>query len=64
MIFDRGKILANGASGGALAMADKLDKIEPPTKPKERPLPRRPSYERVVEDIEKWANSSGLQKPT
>jgi hypothetical protein len=36
-------------------------KTEPP---KEQPLPRRPSYERVVETIEKWAHSSGLQKPT
>jgi hypothetical protein len=48
----------------ALAMTDKKDKIEIPPKPKERPIPRRPSYEQVVENIEKWANSSGLQKPT
>jgi len=26
-------------------------------------LPRRASYEKVVEDIEKWASSAGLQKP-
>ena len=48
-------------------MTDKADKIEMTiqlAKPMERPLPRRPSYERVVENIEKWANSSGLQKPT
>jgi len=45
-------------------MTDKADRIEQPTKPKERPLPRRPSYERVIEDIDKWINSSGLQKPT
>jgi hypothetical protein len=46
--------------------ADKIEmkKIELPAKPRERPLPRRPSYERVLENIEKWANSSGLQKPT
>ena len=49
---------------GALVMTDKTDRIELPAKPKERPLPRRPSYLRVVENIEKWANSSGLQKPT
>jgi hypothetical protein len=48
----------------ALAMTDKLEKIELPAKSKERPPPRRPSYQRVVENIEKWANSSGLQKPT
>jgi hypothetical protein len=47
-------------------MTDKADKTELPAKPRERPLPlpRRPSYQRVVENIEKWANSSGLQKPT
>jgi len=45
-------------------MPDKADNIELPAKSKERPLPRHPSYERVVESIEKWANSSGLQKPT
>ena len=49
--------------------ADKIEmgKIELPAKPREerpRPLPRRPSYERVLENIDKWANSSGLQKPT
>jgi hypothetical protein len=47
-----------------LAMTDKANKIELPAKPTDRPQPRRPSYERVVENIEKWANSSGLQKPT
>ena len=31
---------------------------------KGQPLPRRRSYEKVVENIEKWVNSSGLQKPT
>lgn len=49
-------------------MTDKPDKVEIPRKPRERlderPLPQRPSYGRVVENIEKWANSSGLQKPT
>ena len=47
-------------------MTDKPDKttqVERPARPNERPLPRRPSYERVVECIEQWVNSSGLQKP-
>ena len=44
-------------------MTDKTDKIEMALKTKALPLPRRPSYERTVEDIEKWANCSGLQKP-
>ncbi len=45
-------------------MTGKLDKIELTSKPKGRPLPRRPSHERVLENIEKWANSGGLQRPT
>lgn len=45
-------------------MTDKPDRIELPAKPQERSLPRRPSYQRVVENIDKWADSSGLQKPT
>ncbi len=47
-----------------LAMADASDKIEVPRKPREPPPPRRPSYDRVAENLEKWANSSGLRKPT
>ena len=48
---------------GTLAMTDKADKTDPPRKAKERP-PRRPSYENVVENIDRWINSSGLQRPT
>jgi hypothetical protein len=44
-------------------MADTTDKIKVSRKPEELPLPRRPSYDRVAETIEKWANSPGLQKP-
>jgi hypothetical protein len=39
-------------------------KVEVVGQAKGQPLPRRRSYEKVVEDIEKWINSSGLQKPT
>jgi hypothetical protein len=28
------------------------------------PKPRRPSHEKVIENIDRWANSSGLQPPT
>jgi len=42
-------------------MTDKREKTDLPAK--EPPPPRRPSYQQVVENIEKWANSSGLQKP-
>jgi hypothetical protein len=44
-------------------MTDKTEKIEVPRKGMHPSLPRRPSYERVVEEIEKWANSGGLQRP-
>ena len=45
-------------------MTDRLEKIENPRRSKQPSLPQRPSYEKVVENIDKWANSSGLQKPT
>ena len=28
------------------------------------PKPRRPSHARIIENIERWANSPGLQPPT
>lgn len=27
------------------------------------PPPRRPSHEKVIDQLERWANSSGLQPP-
>jgi hypothetical protein len=45
------------------AMTEKTEKIEHPRKGKELPLPQRPSYERALENIDRWANSPGLQKP-
>jgi hypothetical protein len=44
-------------------MTDRAEKTETSPKPKSPP-PRRPSYDRVIENIDKWVNSSGLQKPT
>jgi hypothetical protein len=38
------------------------DKIEIPRIPKD-PRPRRPSHDNVARNIERWANSVGLQKP-
>jgi hypothetical protein len=46
------------------ARTDKSPQVDRSAKPKDLPLPRRPSYERVVECIEQWISSSGLQKPT
>jgi hypothetical protein len=42
-------------------MSNKPEKAEEPRK--ELPLPQRPSYEKVIQDIDKWANSCGLQRP-
>jgi hypothetical protein len=46
------------------AMTDKPEKTEVPRRSIQPSLLRRPSYERVAEEIDKWANSSGLQRPT
>jgi hypothetical protein len=40
---------------------DKESKQSRTTKDCQRPI--RPSHERVVENVEKWANSPGLQPP-
>lgn len=45
-------------------MSDKPEKTEPPVKSRERPPKGRSGYRGTDETIEKWANSSGLQKPT
>ena len=44
-------------------MTDKTEKVEAPRRMLQPSLPRRPSYEKVAEEIDKWANSPGLQKP-
>jgi len=28
------------------------------------PMPHRPSHAKVIEDLDRWANSPGLQPPT
>jgi hypothetical protein len=45
-------------------MIDKSEKMEVARRTMQPSLPRRPSYEKVVEEIDKWANSTGLQRPT
>ena len=42
------------------------DNVKLPRKLSEEPhspRPRRPSHEKVIDQIERWANSSGLQPP-
>lgn len=34
-----------------------------PRPPKDTKTPSRPSHERVMENLDKWANSPGLQPP-
>jgi hypothetical protein len=41
-----------------------MDKeIKLPKVPKDARSPTRPSYDRVIENLDKWATSSGLQPP-
>ncbi len=44
-------------------MTDKTEKTEAPRRAMQPSLPSRPSYDKVVENIDKWTNSSGLQRP-
>ncbi|WP_283816748.1 hypothetical protein [Bradyrhizobium sp. AUGA SZCCT0182] len=37
--------------------------IKLPKLPKESKPPKRASHERVIENLEKWATSAGLQPP-
>ncbi|MCC8942597.1 MULTISPECIES: hypothetical protein [Bradyrhizobium] len=43
------------------------DKVKLPRKLSQEPgapAPLRPSHKRVIEDLDRWANSPGLQPPT
>jgi hypothetical protein len=41
-----------------------MDKQPKPSRsPKEPKPPKRPSHERVIEELDRWANSPGLQPP-
>jgi hypothetical protein len=44
-------------------MTDKTEKVDVPRRTMQPSLPKRSSYEKVIEEIDKWANSAGLQKP-
>jgi hypothetical protein len=45
-------------------MTDKPEKTEAPRRTMQQSLPKRPSYEKLIEDVEKWTSSPGLQRPT
>jgi len=38
-------------------------KANPPRNPKESQPPKRPSHDRVLENLDRWVNSPGLQPP-
>ena len=41
-----------------------MDKQPKPSRsPKESKPPKRPSHDRVFEELDRWANSPGLQPP-
>ena len=41
-----------------------MDKeIKQPRSPKDQKPPTRPSHEKVLENLDRWANSPGLQPP-
>jgi hypothetical protein len=41
-----------------------MDKqAKPPRNPKESQPPKRPSHDRVLENLDRWVNSPGLQPP-
>jgi hypothetical protein len=37
--------------------------IKQPRGPKDQNSPTRPSHEKVIENLDRWANSPGLQPP-
>jgi hypothetical protein len=39
------------------------NELKLPKLPKDSKAPRRPSYDRVIENLDKWATSPGLQPP-
>ena len=47
----------------AMNQETKQSQPAPPATEQKLATPRRPSHEKVVEEIDKWANSPGLQPP-
>jgi hypothetical protein len=41
-----------------------IKEIRQPRTPREQKPPNRPSHEKVIENLDRWANSPGLQPPT
>jgi hypothetical protein len=45
------------------AMTDNVKLPRKLSDERQSPRPRRPSHEKVIDQIERWANSPGLQPP-
>jgi hypothetical protein len=48
---------------GAIVMTDKVKLPRKLSREPGAPAPLRPSHERIIEDLDRWANSPGLQPP-
>lgn len=44
-------------------MADRVKLPRKLSEEPDAPEPRRPSHQKVIEQLDRWANSSGLQPP-
>jgi len=59
-LFARRRILIGK---GRCAMTDEVRLPRKLSEEREAPRPVRPSHQKVIEQVERWANSPGLQPP-
>jgi hypothetical protein len=59
-LFARRRILKGK---GRCAMTDEVGLPRKLSEEREAPRPVRPSHQKVIEQVERWANSPGLQPP-
>ncbi|RXT41136.1 hypothetical protein B5V03_28090 [Bradyrhizobium betae] len=55
--------LAHSLGKGEKAMTDEVRLPRKLSEEAEAPKPVRPSHQKVIEQVERWANSPGLQPP-
>lgn len=55
--------MAHSFPKGREAMADEVRLPRKLSEEPEAPEPVRPSHQKVIEQVERWANSPGLQPP-
>ncbi|WP_426439328.1 hypothetical protein [Bradyrhizobium genosp. P] len=49
---------------GVIAITDKVKLPRKLSREPGAPAPLRPSHERIIEELDRWANSPGLQPPS